>query len=97
MKWMRGGSRKAADAGHGVAGKLRQRLPAEARAAGAEEDHVAGAVTQQRGVAEDGGDVVALFRQAQQRQRAVGVARAKPGQRLAGALPASAAKLSGRA
>ena len=39
---------QGADAGHGVAGKLRQGLAAEARAAGAEKDHVGGAVAQQR-------------------------------------------------
>ena len=84
-KWMRG-CRAGADAGHGVARELRQRLAAEARAAGAEEDHVGRAVAQQRRVAEDGGDVVALLRQPQQRQRAVGVACAQElPKRLAGA------------
>ena len=68
-KCRRGGSRKRADARHGVAGELRQRLPAEARAAGAEEHHVGGALAQQPCVAEDRGDVVAPLRQAQQRQR----------------------------
>ena len=53
MKCRRGGSRNAPSAGHGVAGKLRQRLAAEARAAGAEEHHVGGALAQQRGIAED--------------------------------------------
>ena len=40
-----------ADALDGVAGELRQRLPAEARSAGAEDDHVGGAVAEQRGAA----------------------------------------------
>ena len=58
---------------HGVAGKLRQRLAAEARAAGAEPHHVGGVLLEQPRIAEDRRDVVALFRQAKQRQRAVGV------------------------
>ena len=85
MKCRRGPSRKRADAGHRIAGKLRQRLAAEARAAGAEEHDVGRAGAQPRRGSADGGEVVALGRQPQQRQAAVGVARAQPVERLGAA------------
>ena len=64
-----------------MAGKLGERLPAQARSAGAEENDIAGG----GGEAPGGGrylvEVVAFFRQAQQRQRAVGMPSAQPAQR----------------
>ena len=48
-----------AEAGHRVAGKLRQRLAAEARSAGAENDDVGGAVAKPRRGVVDGREIVA--------------------------------------
>ena len=87
MKCRRGGVAQRADARHRVAGKLRQRLAAEARAAGAEDDDVGGAFARAAaaGVA-DAGEVVTRLRQAQQRQAAVGMARAQAIERGLGAV-----------
>jgi len=54
-----------------VTGELRQRLPAEARAAGAEHDDVVEAAAELVGDGAQLGEIVAPRRQAQQRQAAV--------------------------
>ena len=77
MKCTRGGAAQRGHAGHGVAGQLRQRLPAEARAAGAENDDIARAVGEPPGCVANAGKIVLLFRQPQQRQAAVAMTRAQ--------------------
>ena len=62
---------------HGVAGELRQRLPAQAGAGGAEQDDIGGALRQPAGGVPDPRQIVMGFRQPQQRQAAVGMARAQ--------------------
>ncbi len=79
------GSAQRADAGHRVAGKLRQRLPAQAGAAGAEQNDVGGIFGQAARSIADRHQIVMGFRQPQQRQRAVGVARAQNFERPFGA------------
>ena len=82
MKCRRGGVAQRADAGHAVAGKLRQRLPAEARAAGAEHDDVGRAVAPagapRRAIA---GEIVVLAGSRSSGSAAVGMARAQPVER----------------
>ena len=86
MKCRRGAARNAPTPGHRVTGKLRQGLAAETRAAGAEKDDVGRARAQlARGLA-DAGKIVALGRQLQQPQAAIGMARAQPVERGAAAL-----------
>ena len=74
-----------ADAFDRVVGKLRERLPAEARSAGAEDDDVGRVAREPRAGGADGVDIVVPFRQPQQRQRAVGVPRPDPVERWRGA------------
>ena len=74
-----------ADTGDGVACQLRQSLAAEARTAGAEDHDVTCAFLQTAGRLADQIEIVGLLRQAKQRQRAIFVARAQPGQRIGGA------------
>ena len=69
------GAAQAPDAGHMIVGKLRQRLAAERGAAGAEDDDVARAIGQLAGGVANAGEIVGAFRQAQQRQAVVGMAR----------------------
>ena len=72
-------------AGNAPAAELRQRLAAEARSAGAEEDEGARAVGEPRQRLAGRRDVVPPFRHAQQRQRRVGIGlaqRRKPGLEL---------------
>ncbi len=75
-----------ADARHRVAGKLRKRLAAEAGTAGAEENDVGGTVGQPAAGLADRHQVVMGARQPQQRQAAVGMARAQGFERGAGAV-----------
>ncbi len=70
----------------GVVGKLRERLSAEARSAGAENDDVGRVAGEPRAGGADGMDIVVPFRQPQQRQRAVGMPRPDPVERSRGAL-----------
>ncbi len=67
------GPAQIADARHLVIGELRQRLPAERGAAGAEYDDIARARGERLGSAANLGEIVLLFRQVQQRQRALGI------------------------
>jgi hypothetical protein len=69
------------DARHRMAAELRQGLPAEARAAGAEKHHVGGALGEALAGGADPGEVVAFLRETQQRQLAVGVAAFQPVER----------------
>ena len=73
-------ARKAAqraDAGHVVAGELDQRLAAEARSAGAEDNDVGGVLRQPLGGVGDGCEVVLARRQPQQGKAAILVALAQ--------------------
>ena len=88
---------QGADARHAVAGKLRQRLAAEAGAAGAEENHVAGVVGEPLSGIADRRQIVTGLRQPQQRQAAVGMARAQPIERALGAFERSVERLVGDA
>ncbi len=90
-------SAQCADAGNRVAGQLRQRLPAQAGAAGAEQHDVAGAFRDPAGGVADAGEVVPAFRQAQQRQTAVGMTRAQGFERGAGAAERIVQRLVGNA
>ncbi len=73
------------DTRHAVPGQLRQRLPAEARAAGAEQHDVGGAVGQPPRLVLDWVQIVMLAGQPQQRQAAIGMARAQDFERRFGA------------
>ena len=76
---------QGADARHVVVGELRQRLPAERRAAGAENNDVGGVCGEAPGGVADLAQVAMGRRQMQQRQRAVGVARTQRFERALGA------------
>ena len=69
---------QCADARHGEARKLRQGLPAEAGAAGAEDNDVGCPVRELARGIPDRLQIAVRFRQAQQRQTAVGMAGAQP-------------------
>ena len=97
MKCRRGGARSAADARHRVTGKLRQRLAAEAGPAGAEDHDVGGVLGKPLAGLADRRQIVAGFRQPQQRQAAIGVARAQPLERALGAIERGAQRLVGDA
>ena len=86
-----------ADARHGVTGELRQRLAAEARAAGAEDHDVGGVLGQPPAGVADRRQIVARFRQPQQRQPAIGVAIAQLVERAFGAIERSFERLVGDA
>ena len=60
---------------------LRQRLCAKAGAAGAEQHQIAGVLQQMRAEFFTGGQIIARFRQAQQRQGAIAILFAQPRQR----------------
>src|SRR3974390_1997192 len=68
-----------------MAAELGQRLAAEARSAGAEKHDVARALSEPGCGRGDAGQIPALLRQKQQRQAAVGVPGAQPGERFFGA------------
>ena len=97
MKCRRGGARSAPTPGTRVAGKLRQRLPAEAGAAGAEEDDVGGVFGEPAAGVADRRQIVMGFRQPQQRQAAVGMARAQGIERGLGAVERGVERLVGNA
>jgi hypothetical protein len=67
---------------HGIVAQLRQGLAAEARAAGAEEDHVGRLAREARGGVADGGQVVARARHVQEGQAAASVVLAQARERV---------------
>ena len=75
---------QAVDAGHRVTGELGQRLAAQAGAAGAENDDVGCVLRQPLGGVADRLQIVMGLRQLEQRQAAVGMARAQGFQRAVG-------------
>ena len=85
MKCSRGPSRRTPSPGTPWSRELGQRLAAEARSAGAEDDDIARAGAQPACSGADRGEILARGRQAQERQAAVGMARAQPVERLAAA------------
>ena len=78
-----------ADARHRMAGKLGQRLPAQAGAAGAEQHDIGRACRQPAGGLFDAVEVVTLRGQPQQRQSAVGMPRPQPVERALAAFQRS--------
>jgi hypothetical protein len=74
-----------ADALDRIVRKLRERLATEARSAGTEDHDVAGVGREARPGVADGMEIIMPFRQPQERQCAVGVARADPVERGRGA------------
>ena len=91
------GRAQRADARHRVAGKLHQRLAAQAGTAGAEEDDVGGVFGQPAAGLPDRHQIVMGFRQPQQRQAAIGVARAQAFERGVGAIERGVQGLVGNA
>ena len=73
---------EAPGARHGVVAQLRQGLPAEARAAGAEEDDVGRLAREPRRRGADGAEIVARARHVQERQPAARVVLAQARQRV---------------
>jgi hypothetical protein len=74
----RADARQASRPGHAVITQLRQRLPAETRASGAEEDDVGGLGAEARGGIADLIEIVARARHVQQRQAAALVLTPQP-------------------
>ena len=81
MKCMRGAGTERFRAPHADVSKLRQRLPAEAGAAGAEHDHIGRAVAQPGGSLLDLAEIGRFRRQTQQRQAFVRMRLAQPVER----------------